>query len=102
MIKLNEVSKIYPLGKGQPVPAVRGVSLEIKQGEFMIIVGRSGSGKTTLLNLAAGLTRPTSGNVMMEGIDLWSLSDVQQSALRNRKYRLCLPVFQPASLAHRS
>ncbi len=95
MIKLKEVSKIYPLGKGNSVPAVRGVSLEIKQGEFMIIVGRSGSGKTTLLNLAAGLTRPTSGQVILEGIDLWNLSDVEQSALRSHKFGF---VFQFSSL----
>jgi ABC-type lipoprotein export system ATPase subunit len=95
MIKLNEVSKIYPLGKGNSVPAVREVSLEIKQGEFMIIVGRSGSGKTTLLNLAAGLTRPTSGQVLLEGVNLWDLSDVEQSALRSRKFGF---VFQFSSL----
>jgi ABC-type lipoprotein export system ATPase subunit len=95
MIKLNEVSKIYPLGKGNTVPAVRGVSLEIKQGEFMIIVGRSGSGKTTLLNLAAGLTRPTDGQVLLEGVNLWDLSDVQQSALRASKFGF---VFQFSSL----
>jgi len=95
MITLSEVTKIYPLGKGQPVTAVHDVSLEIKQGEFMIIVGRSGSGKTTLLNLAAGLTRPTSGTVMMEGTNLWELSDAQQSALRNKKFGF---VFQFSSL----
>ena len=61
MITLDEVSKDYPIGKGNSVNAVRGVNLEIDQGEFVIIVGRSGSGKTTLLNLSAGLTRPTSG-----------------------------------------
>jgi putative ABC transport system ATP-binding protein/lipoprotein-releasing system ATP-binding protein len=95
MIKLNEVTKIYPLGKGNSVTAVRGVSLEIQQGEFIIIVGRSGSGKTTLLNLAAGLTRPTSGEVLLEGANLWGMSDAQQSALRNRKFGF---VFQFSSL----
>lgn len=66
MITLNEVTKIYPLGKGHAVTAVEDVSLEIADGEFAVIVGRSGSGKTTLLNLAAGLTRPTEGKVMLD------------------------------------
>jgi ABC-type lipoprotein export system ATPase subunit len=84
MIKLDEVSKDYPLEKGNYITAVRGVSMEIAAGEFVIIVGRSGSGKTTLLNLSAGLTRPTSGNVLLNGTDLWSLSDKQQSYLRSQ------------------
>ena len=57
----------------------------MERGEFVIITGRSGSGKTTLLNLVAGMTRPTSGQVLLEGAELWSLSDKEQSLLRNRK-----------------
>ncbi len=95
MIKLEDVTKVYELGKGNTVTAVRGVSLEIESGEFAVIVGRSGSGKTTLLNLAAGLTRPTSGRVMLDGVDLWNLNDQQQSHLRNRKLGF---VFQFPSL----
>jgi putative ABC transport system ATP-binding protein/lipoprotein-releasing system ATP-binding protein len=86
MITLAEVTKSYVLGKGNTVTAVRGVSLEIEEGEFLIIVGRSGSGKTTLLNLTAGLTRPTSGTVSVEGTDLWRLTDLQQSFLRSQKF----------------
>jgi ABC-type lipoprotein export system ATPase subunit len=85
MITLDNVFKDYPLGKGNLVSAVRGVSLEINQAEFVIIVGRSGSGKTTLLNLSAGLTRPTSGNVYLDGVNLWNLSDKQQSYMRSQK-----------------
>ena len=85
MITLDAVSKDYPIGKGNTVNAVRGVSLDIDQGEFVIIVGRSGSGKTTLLNLSAGLTRPTSGDVSLDGVNLWNLTDNQQSALRSQK-----------------
>ena len=95
MIKLEDVTKIYELGKGNTVTAVRGVTLEIGSGEFTVIVGRSGSGKTTLLNLAAGLTRPTSGRVALDGVDLWNLNDQQQSHLRNRKIGF---VFQFPSL----
>ncbi len=85
MITLTRVYKEYPLGKGNSVTAVQGVSLEILPGEFVIIVGRSGSGKTTLLNLSAGLTRPTSGTVTLDGTNLWSLSDKQQSFIRSQK-----------------
>jgi ABC-type lipoprotein export system ATPase subunit len=95
MIKLENVTKVYELGKGSSVTAVRGVSCEIGAGEFAVVVGRSGSGKTTLLNLAAGLTRPTSGRVTLDGVELWSLSDQEQSRMRNRKIGF---VFQFPSL----
>lgn len=85
IISLDNVSKTYPLSQENQVRAVRGVNLEIKRGEFLVITGRSGSGKTTLLNLIAGLTRPTSGRVFVDGQDLWNLSDRQQSCLRNQK-----------------
>ncbi len=95
MIQFQDVSKSYALSQEQTVQAVRQVSLEIQRGEFVVITGRSGSGKTTLLNLIAGLTRPNSGKVFMDGIDLWSLPDVKQSAMRNRKIGF---VFQFPSL----
>jgi putative ABC transport system ATP-binding protein/lipoprotein-releasing system ATP-binding protein len=95
MIVLKEVTKTYDLGKGSSVTAVTGISLEICQGEFAIIVGRSGSGKTTLLNLAAGLTRPTMGQIYLDGVDLWKLTDQEQSFLRNKKIGF---VFQFPSL----
>lgn len=85
MIKLENASKIYQVNQGRTVQALHPVDLEIHPGEFVIITGRSGSGKTTLLNLMAGLTRPTSGQVWLGGVDLWSISDKEQSALRNQK-----------------
>jgi ABC-type lipoprotein export system ATPase subunit len=85
MIELKNVAKTYTIAQGNECHAVRGVSLKVKQGEFIVITGRSGSGKTTLLNLTAGLTKPSSGQVLFEGVDLWSLSDHDQSAQRNRK-----------------
>lgn len=85
MIELDNVSKIYTIAKGNTVHAVRGISLQVTQGEFLVIIGRSGSGKTTVLNLIAGMTRPTTGKVIMSGVDLWSLSDDRQATLRNRK-----------------
>jgi putative ABC transport system ATP-binding protein/lipoprotein-releasing system ATP-binding protein len=85
MICLNEISKTYAISQDNKIPAVRSASLEIQDGEFVIITGRSGSGKTTLLNLIAGLTPPTSGKVVLDGIDLWSIPDHQQSLMRNQK-----------------
>jgi ABC-type lipoprotein export system ATPase subunit len=95
MIKLEGVTKTYVVSKENRVNAVRGVSLEIQDGEFLVITGRSGSGKTTLLNLAAGLTRPTSGRVMLDEVNLWELSDPDQSVLRSQKMGF---VFQFPSL----
>lgn len=95
MITLENVSKSYRLGKGNDVHAVSGVSLEIGSGESVALVGRSGSGKTTLLNLAAGLTRPTAGRVTFDGVELWKLSDAEQSHLRNQRIGF---VFQFPSL----
>jgi len=102
MIKLDDVTKTYPLGKGNSVTAVKGVCLEINQGEFVLIVGRSGSGKTTLLNLAAGLTRPSSGRVLMEGTNLWNLTDQQQSFLRSQRigFAFQFPSLLPSLTVH--
>lgn len=85
MVSLQNVAKTFLTKDGESVPAVKGVSLAVKKGEFVILTGRSGSGKTTLLNLAAGLTRPTVGEVRLGDVNLWALSDREQSQLRNRK-----------------
>lgn len=95
MIKFQNVTKIYTLSNETEVKAVVDVSLEIQPGEFIVITGRSGTGKTTLLNLMAGLSRPTSGEVLFDGVNLWSLSDRQQSLLRNQKFGF---IFQFPSL----
>lgn len=95
MITFEKTSKIYPLSKENQVVALQEINLEIRRGEFLVVTGRSGSGKTTLLNLAAGLTRPTSGELLFEGVDWWSLSDRQQSLKRNQKIGF---VFQFPSL----
>jgi len=95
MIQMRNVTKIYDLGKGSSVTAVSDLNLDIRPGEFAVIIGRSGSGKTTLLNLAAGLTRPTSGQVSLDREDLQKLNDRQRSHIRNRKIGF---VFQFPSL----
>ncbi|NND34897.1 MAG: ABC transporter ATP-binding protein [Saprospiraceae bacterium] len=74
VVSVKDVHKTYTETK-VPVKALRGVTLEIKQGEFTAIVGPSGSGKTTLLNIIGGLDRPTSGEILVDGTDLSQLSD---------------------------
>lgn len=85
MVELEKVSKTYWMSRENLIHAVVETSLVVHRGEFLIITGRSGSGKTTLLNLIAGLTPPSEGKIILDGQDLWSLSDKQQSMIRNRK-----------------
>lgn len=85
MIELQNVTKIYKPRRQREVTAVDNVTLKVLPGEFLVITGRSGCGKTTILNLLAGLARPTSGKVYIDGIDIWTLDDRQISALRKEK-----------------
>jgi putative ABC transport system ATP-binding protein/lipoprotein-releasing system ATP-binding protein len=84
MIFVENVTKEYKI-QSLVIKAVDNVSIEIKKGDFLLITGRSGSGKTTLLSLIGGLTKPTSGRILFENIDIWSLSDQDLSQLRNKK-----------------
>jgi putative ABC transport system ATP-binding protein len=82
MITAKEVTKVYHMEEKE-VRALDGVDVTIKDGEFVIIIGRSGSGKSTLLSVLGGLTRPSSGSIMMDGKELWSMSDHDLSVLRS-------------------
>ena len=84
MIELEEVTKTYQMGKVE-VPALRGVSLSIAQGEMLAIMGPSGSGKSTLMNIIGCLDVPTSGTYHLEGEDVGSLSDDRLAEIRNQK-----------------
>jgi putative ABC transport system ATP-binding protein/macrolide transport system ATP-binding/permease protein/lipoprotein-releasing system ATP-binding protein len=94
MLEARNLRKSYAAESGR-VDAVRDISLELEAGQFLAVVGRSGSGKSTLLAMLAGLCRPSSGEVLLNGVDLWSRSEVDLSAFRNREIGL---VFQFASL----
>ncbi|MHB0916019.1 MAG: ABC transporter ATP-binding protein [Thermoleophilia bacterium] len=84
MIRLKEISKSYKVGP-TTVRAVENLDLNIDKGDMVSIVGHSGSGKTTLLSLMGGLTKPSSGRVLVDGTNIWTLSDKEQSELRNRR-----------------
>ena len=66
-------------GKQIPVMAVDQIDLKVNPGEFLVITGRSGCGKTTLLNMIAGMARPNSGQVFVDGVDIWTLKDEEIS-----------------------
>jgi putative ABC transport system ATP-binding protein len=74
MIELRHVSKSYRRGD-QRVPVLRDLSLAVRQGEFLALMGPSGSGKSTLLNLIAGIDRPDSGEIVIDGRDISKLSE---------------------------
>ncbi|BBF43984.1 ABC transporter, ATP-binding protein [Lachnospiraceae bacterium KM106-2] len=84
ILQTIDLKKIYGNGENQ-VTAVDGVNLSIEQGEFISIVGTSGSGKTTLLDMMGGLDRPTSGKVIVDGKDIFSLNDDELTIFRRRK-----------------
>jgi putative ABC transport system ATP-binding protein/macrolide transport system ATP-binding/permease protein/lipoprotein-releasing system ATP-binding protein len=94
MLEARNLRKSYAAESGR-VDAVRDISLGLEAGQFLAVVGRSGSGKSTLLAMLGGLCRPTSGIVLLNGVDLWSLPEVERSAFRNREIGL---VFQFACL----
>ncbi len=84
IIQSENVTKVYRIGKVD-VEALRGVSLSVEKGEFVSIVGPSGSGKSTLFYILGGLTRATSGRVVIDGADFAQLSDAQRTAMRKSK-----------------
>ena len=98
MIELENITKIYRMGKVE-VPALRGVTLSINQGEMLAIVGASGSGKSTLMNVIGLLDKPTIGRYVFEGADVSRLNDNKLAEMRNKKFGF---VFQEYNLLSRA
>ena len=84
VLQAKNLKKIYGSGNNA-VHALDGVDLSVKKGEFVAIVGTSGSGKSTLLHMLGGLDRPTSGTVMVDGQDIFSLKEEALTIFRRRK-----------------
>ena len=84
ILEARDVTKRYELGR-TTVEALRGVTMAVKPGEFVALMGPSGSGKSTLLQLLGGLDQPTSGSVVFEGADISHLSDAQATKLRRER-----------------
>ena len=83
VVEAANLKKTYMLGK-VPVKALRGINLKVEKGEFLAVLGPSGSGKSTLLNLIGALDKPTSGTLLIDGVDVSKLNDNQLADLRRR------------------
>jgi putative ABC transport system ATP-binding protein len=84
ILEARDLVKRYPVGSGS-VEALRGVSLTVEKGEFVALMGTSGSGKSTMLHLLGGLDRPTSGEVVIDGVEISRLDDESATLTRRAK-----------------
>ena len=98
VIRLENIHRIYNTGDFE-VHALRGVSMTVRKGEFVAIMGPSGSGKSTMMNIVGALDRPTRGRYFLEGTDVSTLSKDQLADIRNRKIGF---VFQSMNLVPRT
>lgn len=93
LIQMRDIKKKY-LSGGAPVHALKGVSLEVSQGEAVAVIGRSGSGKSTLLSIIGGLNPPSEGEIIIDGINLYSLSQERRADFRREYLGFVFQQFQ--------
>jgi putative ABC transport system ATP-binding protein len=84
ILKAEDLEKVYRVGK-VAVPALRGITLTVQEGEFLAVMGPSGCGKSTMLHLMGGLLTPTKGRIIIDGEDLTAASDARRTDIRRRK-----------------
>ena len=94
MLSCRQLRKSYVTERGS-VAAVEGIDLDVPAGRFAAVIGRSGSGKSSLMAMVGGLSRPSAGQVLVDGTDIWTLSDDALAAFRNTRIGF---IFQFASL----
>ena len=92
VLEIEDVSKSYTLGRLN-VPVLDGINLTINEGEFAAIMGPSGSGKSTLMNLIGCLDKPTSGRIIIGGMDISRLSDIELARIRGKKIGFVFQTF---------
>src|SRR2546425_1936540 len=92
VMDVRNITKSLPLGR-EKIEILKGISFQIMSGEFISIVGPSGSGKSTLLGIIAGLDNPSSGQVLIDGIDITRMSEGQLASVRNNKIGMVFQAF---------
>jgi ABC-type lipoprotein export system ATPase subunit len=93
LIQMQGVVKTFVNTAGE-FTALRGIDLSVQQGEFTAVIGKSGSGKSTLLNMLTGIDHPTSGQVLVDGVDIYALTESQRSLWRGRNLGIVFQFFQ--------
>ena len=99
IIKMDSVKKKFYVGKPNELTILKGITLDVKEGEFLSIVGESGSGKSTLMNILGALDKPTEGSYILDGLNMQNVPDDMLSTIRNKKIGF---VFQTFNLISRS
>lgn len=92
VMDVRDITKSLPLGR-ERIEILKGISFQIMSGEFVSIMGPSGSGKSTLLGIIAGLDNPTSGQVLIDGIDITTMSEGKLASVRNNKIGMVFQAF---------
>ena len=93
LVQIVDLVKSFPVGGGE-VTILKGLSFDVKQGEFVSIVGPSGNGKSTLLNMITGIDRPTAGQVIVTGLEINKMSENQLAAWRGKNVGIIFQFFQ--------